>query len=60
MSLARLALLATDTYPPAGSGTIEGGWEYVWMAYGVTWTVLVLYGLSLWLRRPKAETKGGP
>jgi len=46
-----LALWATDTYP-VGSGIITGGWEYVWMAYGVTWTALVLYAVSLWVRRP--------
>ena len=28
-------------------GVIEGGWGFVWLAYGVTWLGLVAYGLSL-------------
>jgi heme exporter protein CcmD len=28
-------------------GVIEGGWEFVWGAYGVTASVLVLYALSI-------------
>jgi hypothetical protein len=43
------ALLAAQT------GRIQGGWGYVWTAYGVTWTALALYTLSLWLRRPRDE-----
>jgi hypothetical protein len=31
-------------------GVIEGGWEFVWAAYGVTAAWLTLYGLSLFLR----------
>jgi hypothetical protein len=41
--------LATQT------GRIQGGWSYVWTAYGLTWTAFALYGLSLWLRRPRQE-----
>jgi hypothetical protein len=26
---------------------IVGGWEFVWAAYGVVWTGLVVYGGSL-------------
>lgn len=29
---------------------IEGGWEFVMSAYGITWGVLALYALSLWFR----------
>jgi hypothetical protein len=36
-------------------GQLQGGWPYVWAAYGITWSVLIGYGLSLWLRRPKGE-----
>lgn len=39
----------------AAAGRIEGGWGFVWTAYGLTWTALLLYGLSLWLRRPSKE-----
>jgi len=37
-------------------GVIQGGWEYVWMAYGVTWAGLLGYTISLWLRKPRKET----
>jgi len=47
-------LLAAE--PPSIMGQIIGGWEYVWAAYGVTWTGIVLYALSLWVRRPKAAS----
>ena len=32
------------------TGMIEGGWGYVWTVYGVSWAVLALYGVSLYLR----------
>ena len=32
---------------------IEGGWEYVWTSYGITWAAFVLYGVYLWSRRIK-------
>lgn len=32
---------------------IVGGWEYIWGAYGLVWTVLGLYGLALWRRSRK-------
>ena len=25
------------------SGMIQGGWGYVWAAYGITWTVLLAF-----------------
>jgi heme exporter protein D len=31
-------------------GQIQGGWGFIWAAYGITWTALVLYGASLWHR----------
>ncbi len=36
-------------------GRIQGGWSYVWTAYGLTWSALALYALSLWLRWPRKE-----
>ncbi|MGO8970548.1 MAG: hypothetical protein ACLQDQ_13380 [Myxococcaceae bacterium] len=36
-------------------GRIQGGWGYVWTAYGLAWSALALYTLSLWLRRPRKE-----
>ena len=41
--------------PRGGVGRIVGGWDYVTAAYGVAWTGLVLYALSLWVRRPRAD-----
>jgi hypothetical protein len=35
-----------------GEGRIQGGWEYVRAAYGIAWSGLTLYALSLWVRRP--------
>ncbi len=39
----------------AQSGRIQGGWNFVWTAYGLAWSALALYTLSLWLRRPRKE-----
>lgn len=36
-------------------GMIQGGWSYVIAAYGISWTILLLYGLSLLMRSPKKE-----
>jgi hypothetical protein len=35
------------------TGMIQGGWEYVWSAYGLSATVLVLYAVSMQLRLRK-------
>jgi hypothetical protein len=31
-------------------GYVVGGWGYVWAAYGITATVLFIYGISLMVR----------
>ncbi len=36
------------------TGTIIGGWGYVWAAYVITWAALGLYGVSLGLRLRKS------
>ena len=36
-------------------GMIQGGMGYVWAAYGISWTALLLYGLSLYLRSKSKE-----
>lgn len=36
-------------------GMIQGGWGYVWAAYGISWVALALYGASLYLRTMKKE-----
>jgi len=32
------------------TGIVTGGWEYVWAAYGITFTVLGGYAISLIVR----------
>ena len=34
----------------SGMGVLQGGWEYVWAAYGITAIVFLGYGASLVLR----------
>ncbi len=29
------------------SGMIQGGWEFVWIVYGVTWAGLIWYAIRL-------------
>jgi hypothetical protein len=36
-------------------GRIQGGWGFVWTAYGLTWGAFTLYGVSLWARRRTKE-----
>ena len=38
-----------------GEGRIQGGWEYVKAAYGICWTGLSLYALSLFVRSRRSE-----
>jgi hypothetical protein len=40
-----------------GEGRIRGGWEYVWAAYGIAWTGLGLYALSLWVRLRREDRR---
>jgi len=37
-------------------GRIEGGWEFVIAAYGITWATFALYTLSLWARARQEES----
>jgi hypothetical protein len=34
---------------------IQGGWEFVWSAYGIVYTVLIAYGASLYARTRSAQ-----
>jgi len=36
-----------------GSGRVIGGWEFVTAAYVLTILGIVLYAVSLWVRRPR-------
>jgi hypothetical protein len=47
-----ISLLAAEA--PIQMGKIIGGWEYIWAAYILSWTGLVLYTASLVLRRRKS------
>lgn len=37
-------------------GVIQGGWGYVYAAYGVGLAGVMMYALSLFLRRPEAKS----
>ena len=50
-------LLAQASPYTVGSGRIQGGWGYVWASYGLTWGGVVLYALTLWLRRKAASER---
>ncbi len=56
MTLSTLMLLAQAAPGQVGSGRIQGGWGYVWACYGITVAMLLLYSLSLWVRRPRASS----
>jgi hypothetical protein len=55
-SLSTLVVLAQTAGGEAFSGRIQGGWNFVWVSYGIAWGAIALYSLSLWLRRPKAPS----
>jgi|GEM_PF-5607178 len=49
----------TDAMPMSvGSGVIHGGWGYVWVAYGIFYSVLALYTVSLFVRTRAANAAG--
>ncbi len=59
---AHLPLLVAQVATEAGRvGRIQGGWGYVWSAYGIAWGGMALYGLTLWLRHKRqAASKEQP
>lgn len=48
-------------FATAGTGVIEGGWEFIWAAYGATWIFFVGYTATLFARstEPPAEGSAG-
>jgi heme exporter protein D len=36
------------------TGMIQGGWEYVWGAYGLSWAVLLTYTIRALVLRQQA------
>jgi hypothetical protein len=55
LELAGYLLQGASTAERVGAGRIVGGWEYVYAAYGITYAAIVIYTLSLWLRRRSAQ-----
>lgn len=41
------------------SGVIEGGWEFVWAAYGISATLLGLYAFSIFARYGREKRRAG-
>ena len=45
-------------------GIVVGGWEYVWMAYGLTFSAFLIYGVTLITKlreeRARAQRDGNP
>ena len=39
------------------AGVVVGGWEFVWAAYGLTFTAFLIYGLSLLTKYRAAQTR---
>ncbi len=37
-------------------GVVTGGWQFVWLAYGITATAFIVYGVSLFVRLRGATT----
>ncbi len=38
---------------------IEGGWNFVWSAFGITWLGLLTYGLYLFFQITSSQEDGG-
>lgn len=41
----------------ADQGVLQGGWEFIWAAYGATWLFMGGYALTL-VTRSRATTPG--
>ena len=41
-----------------GSGMVQGGWGYVWMAYGLSWATLLSYAVFALRARARALRAG--
>jgi hypothetical protein len=55
LELAAYLLQGASTAEGVGAGRIVGGWEYVCAAYGITYAAIVIYTISLWLRRRSVQ-----
>ncbi len=46
---------ATDGAPMGlAEGDLNGGWEFIWAAYIITWCLLASYAIFVTVRQPKA------
>lgn len=43
-----------------GMGVIEGGWEFVWAAYGISAAILIGYAVSLHTRYRRERRREAP
>jgi hypothetical protein len=55
LELAGYLLQGASSGERVGAGRIVGGWEYVYVSYGITYAAVIVYTLSLWLRRASAQ-----
>ncbi len=53
--LAFIALTQAPANPPPVRGRIQGGWEYIWASYLVTWVFFAVYVFSIWRRYVKSR-----
>lgn len=63
VDLAAMALTAAEGNEAGarvGSGKIVGGWGYVWASYGITWAMMIGYGVYLWVRRHGGSQEDAP
>ena len=51
-------LLLAQAVTPYPMGRVVGGWEYIYASYAIAVGGLLLYAVSLWLRR--RGTQEGP
>ena len=40
----------TAVFALQGTGVIDGGWEFIWAAYGATWIFFAGYTATLFMR----------
>lgn len=60
LELAGYLLQGASAAEPVGAGRIVGGWEYVYAAYGITYAAIIVYTISLWLRRRSEQQAEDP
>lgn len=41
------------------AGVVVGGWEFVWAAYGLSFTAFLIYGVSLLTKYRQEQSRAG-